>query len=201
MLRRRSMIGAGGVAIAVAIARHAARGATGVVEIHMRSNAEGSHVGFDPVGLLIQPGQTVRWVCAANVHTTAAYHPANDGHSLRIPRAARPWVSDFLLPGETFAVVLTVEGVYDYFCSPHEQGGMVGRIIVGRPAGPGSFPFDYFKNGAEGRDWLDVPPDARAVFPSVAEIMQRNIVPATMISSAICRSGTRFALLRRISPY
>jgi plastocyanin len=62
----------------------------------MRSDAEGSRVGFDPVGLLTQPGQTVRWVCDANVHTTAAYHPTNDRHSLRIPRSAKPWASDIL---------------------------------------------------------------------------------------------------------
>jgi plastocyanin len=178
ILRRRSVMEAGGAAIVAAIARHAARAATGAVEIHMRSDAEGSHVGFDPVGLLIQPGQTVRWVCDANVHTTTAYHPVNDRHSLRIPRAAKPWASDFLLPGESFATVLIVKGVYDYFCSPHEQAGMVGRIIVGRPAGPGSLPFDSFKSSPEGRDWLEVPPVARGVFPSIAEIMRKGAVPA-----------------------
>ena len=178
MLRRRSVIGTGGAAIVAASASHATRAATGVVEIHMRSDAEGSHVGFDPVGLLIQPGETVRWVCDANVHTTTAYHPVNGRHSLRIPRAAKPWASDLLLPSEAFATILTVEGVYDYFCSPHEQAGMVGRIIVGRPAGPGSLPFDSFKSSPEGRDWLGVPPAARGVFPSIAEIMRRRVVPA-----------------------
>lgn len=28
-------------------------------------------------------------------------------------------------------------------CAPHEETGMVGRIVVGRPAGPGMQPFDY----------------------------------------------------------
>ena len=47
-------------------------------------------VWFDPVGLLIQPGQTVRWTNkdAGNSHTATAYHPANDGHPLRIPAGA-----------------------------------------------------------------------------------------------------------------
>jgi hypothetical protein len=40
---------------------------------------------------------------------------------------------------------LTAEGVYDYFCMPHERAGIVGRLIVGLAAGPGAPPFDYFK--------------------------------------------------------
>src|ERR1039457_548900 len=110
------------------------------VTIRMRSDTDGAHVGFDPVGLLIQPGPTVRFLCEANYHTTAAYHPANGGHSLRIPRTAQPWASDVLQPGETFEVTLNVPGVYDYFCAPHEAAGMVGRLIVGQPIGPGSMP-------------------------------------------------------------
>ena len=39
-------------------------------------------------------------------------------------------------PGDRFEVTLTVPGVYDYFCTPHEAAGMVGRIIVGQPARP-----------------------------------------------------------------
>ena len=31
----------------------------------------------------------------------------------------------------------TVTGVYDYFCIPHEEAGMVGRIIVGSPTSAG----------------------------------------------------------------
>ena len=41
--------------------------------------------------------------------------------------------------------MLTVEGVYDYFCAPHEMAGMVGRIIVGRP---GAQPFDDYRRPA-----------------------------------------------------
>jgi plastocyanin len=117
--------------------------AHGAVEIRLRSDPLGTHVWFDPIGLLIEPGQTVRWVTEANVHTSTAYHPANDGHALRIPEAAEPWDSGYLVePGDQFEVTLTVEGVYDYFCTPHEIAGMVGRIIVDRPSGPGTLPFD-----------------------------------------------------------
>jgi plastocyanin len=155
-----------------------------VVTIRMRSDAGGEHVGFDPVGLFIQPGRTVRFLCEANYHTTTAYHPTNANHSLRIPRTAAPWTSDVLQPGEHFEVTLHVPGVYDYFCAPHEQAGMVGRLIVGEPTGPGSMPFDWFKGRPEGQLWIPVPDAARAVFPSTDEIMRRGSVAAKPFNMA-----------------
>jgi plastocyanin len=109
-----------------------------VVEIRIHGSPDGSHAWFDPVGVLVQPGQTVRWINLDPVyqHTTTAYHPQNSDHSLGIPKEAAPWNSDYLRPNETFSIRLTEEGVYDYFCIPHEKGGMVGRIVVGRPVGP-----------------------------------------------------------------
>ncbi len=149
-----------------------------VVEIRMRSVEGGAHVGFDPVGLLVRPGTTVRWIIEADVHTTTAYHPANDDHALRIPEGAEPWDSDYLVnPGDSFELKLSVEGVYDYFCAPHELAGMVGRIIVGRPTGPGSRPFDYFKKDSTKANWKSVPPAARTAFPSLEEIMRKRLIP------------------------
>ena len=177
MLTRRALLSAGGL-----LAAGLAWADTAVVEIHMRSDSDGSRVGFDPVGLLIQPGQTLRWICDANYHTTAAYHPDNAGHSLRIPREAKPWSSDVLQPGEHFDVTLTVPGVYDYFCAPHEQGGMVGRIIVGVASGPGSLPFDWYKGRPEAKDWVPVPPTARSVFPAIADIVRRNSIPGVKLA-------------------
>ncbi|MBX6322056.1 MAG: hypothetical protein IRY94_09535 [Rhodospirillaceae bacterium] len=147
------------------------------VEIGMRSDAEGATVWFDPIGLFVEPGATIRWVVHENVHTTAAYHPANDHHSLRIPETAQPWNSDYLVnPGDHFAVTLTVPGVYDYYCLPHEAAGMVGRIIVGEPGGPGARPFDWFKDLPEAKDWLPVPEAAQAAFPSIEAIMRDRVV-------------------------
>ena len=148
--------------------------------IEMRSNALGSRVWFDPIGLYVEPGTTVRWVVRENVHTTTAYHPRNDHHSLRIPDRATPWNSGFLVnPGDHFEVTLTVPGVYDYYCAPHEAAGMVGRIVVGKPIEPGSEPFDYWV-GRPGTDhWRHVPGAARSAFPSVARIVaERRVHPA-----------------------
>jgi plastocyanin len=148
-----------------------------VVEIRMWSGKDGSTVGFDPVGIFIEPGQTVRWVNLREVHTTTAYHPQNGGRSLRIPMEAVAWNSGYLVnPRDHFEVRLTVEGVYDYFCIPHEMAGMVGRIVVGRPAGPGTLPIDYFLSDPKTAHWLPVPPAAAIAFPDIEEIMTKKIV-------------------------
>ena len=57
--------------------------------IEMRSDTLGARVWFDPIGLFVEPGTRVRWIVRENVHTTTAYHPKNDKHSLRMPAGAR----------------------------------------------------------------------------------------------------------------
>jgi len=138
------------------------------VEIVMRGDADGATVWFDPIGMLVQPGQTIRWTNRdpGNSHTATAYHPDNAGHARRIPDGAEPWHSGYLLPDETFAVTLTVEGVYDYFCVPHEHAGMVGRIVVGRPTGP----------QPSGESARPIPDVAQRAFPAIEDILRRGAV-------------------------
>jgi len=151
--------------------------AADIVEIRMGGDSTGAKVWFDPIGVRIEPGQTVRWILETNVHTTTAYHPDNDGHALRIPERAEPWDSGYLVePGAHFDATLTVEGVYDYFCAPHEAAGMVGRIIVGKPGGPGTLPFDDPRSDPAKTGWKPVPAAARAAFPSIDAIMAHGIV-------------------------
>ncbi len=148
-----------------------------IVDIAMRSDIDGARVWFDPIGVLVSPGTTITWITRENVHTATAYHPDNDGHSLRIPKGATPWDSGYLVnPGDSFQVTLTAPGVYDYYCAPHEHGGMVGRIIVANPSGPGALPFDYFKSHDPVPDWQDVPEMARNNFPSIQRIMEQGTV-------------------------
>ncbi|MEO8636174.1 MAG: plastocyanin/azurin family copper-binding protein [Gemmatimonadales bacterium] len=145
----------------------------------MRSDSLGSRVWFDPVGLFVVPGTTVRWIVRDNVHTTTAYHPRNDHHSLRIPEQALPWDSGFLVhPGDHFDVTLTEPGVYDYYCMPHEASGMVGRLVVGEPGGPGTLAFDYWDGAPGTATWRSVPEAARRTFPGVARILaERRVHP------------------------
>jgi plastocyanin len=178
---RRSALLAGGLALAgwafPRVPRAAETAPESIAVIRLQSDTLGTDVGFEPIGLYVAPGTTVRWVLEANVHTVTAYHPRNGNHSLRIPPAAQPFDSGFLVnPGATFEQRFTVAGVYDYFCLPHEAAGMVGRIVVGQPGGPGALPFDYFKSLPEGRGWLEVPQAAQDAFPSVAAIVRERSV-------------------------
>jgi plastocyanin len=170
MLSRRDMLRAGGVFLAGLPFSRALAQTAPPVEIIMRGNADGSVVWFDPIGLLLQPGQTVRWINRdrGNSHTSTAYHPGNDGHPLRIPAAAQPWNSDYLLPDEWFEATLTEPGIYDYFCIPHEHAGMVGRLVVMEQGA--SVPAALTGSPIEGL--------AADPFPSVEEIIRQGKVGA-----------------------
>lgn len=154
------------------------------VEVRMKMSPDGTQVYFDPIGLHLQPGDTVRWIQEANFHSVTAYHPANSNHELRLPEQAKPWDSGILLAeypaeGSTFEWTFTVEGVYDYFCRPHEVAGMVGRLVVGQPGnGPGSRPFNY----APERHWNPVPVAAQRAFPAIETIRQQGMVRVTPAS-------------------
>jgi plastocyanin len=149
------------------------------VEVRLLQTRDGNAY-FDPAGIHIAPGDTVRWVQISGFHSITAYHPRNDNHELRIPESAEPWDSDILQaqfpkPGATFEHVFTVQGVYDYFCKPHEMAGMVGRVVVGEPGnGPGTKPFGY----APSEHWKPVPDAARKAFAPVTEIVQKGTVHA-----------------------
>jgi len=162
MQSRRAFIISGAPVLAGLILPRIAFAAPQTHTIRMESDTLGSTVWFDPIGLHVQAGDTIRWVIGSNVHTVAAYHPDN-GHALRIPAGAAPWNSGYLVnPGDAFEVTLTEAGVYDYYCEPHEFSGMVGRIVVGM--------------GEASADWADVPAVARRAFPSIADIMARGVV-------------------------
>lgn len=132
--RRQTLALGGSFALALGVR---AQGAAPVV-IEMAGTARGEHVWFTPHGLAIEPGSTVRFVNndPVNAHTATAYHPDLSGRPRRIPRGAEAWDSGFLMPGDTFEVRLTMPGVYDYYCRPHEYAGMAGRILVGTPSHP-----------------------------------------------------------------
>lgn len=107
---------------------------------------EGDAFYFDPIGLFVEPGETVTWVIDSGSHSSTAYQQGNGGAEVtRIPEDAQAWDSGTLTEeGATFDHTLDVTGTYDYFCIPHKQLEMVGRLVVGEPGGPaeGSQPPD-----------------------------------------------------------
>lgn len=169
---RRQALQAGGSFLAALLLRPQPVLAAETVEIVMQGTPDGSHVWFDPVGILVQPGQTIRWTNRdpGNSHTVTSYDPSLFERPRRIPEGATPWNSDYLLPDESFSLTLGVPGVYDYFCVPHEHAGMVGRIIVGTP---GTGAADYANAGA---GLTELPEIALAGFPDVAAIIAAGAV-------------------------
>lgn len=83
---------------------------------------------FDPIGLYVEPGTTVRFEIEEGSHSATAYAD-------RLPADAAPFDSGVLSQGE-FEHTFEVPGTYDYYCIPHKSMGMVGRIVVGSPGGP-----------------------------------------------------------------
>jgi plastocyanin len=165
--RRMLAIGGGGLA---ALAAPRTLHAAGLAGITMGGTTRGEHVWFTPAGLRVEAGTVVRFINrdAGNSHTATAYHPDLFDRPLRIPAGATPWDSGFLLPGESFEVQLSVPGVYDYYCLPHEHAGMVGRIVVGRPGDAG------WQGPATGAG--DLPEAALSGFPQVADILAAGCV-------------------------
>lgn len=87
---------------------------------------------FHPHIVHVKKGGTVTWKDESGRHAVVAYHPSNHGKPNRIPKRAKPWDSDALTGGE-FSHTFDVEGVYDYYCPPHEPMGMIGSVVVGNP--------------------------------------------------------------------
>ena len=166
LARRRILALGGGILATLSLPAIVRAGRVEVIE--MRGTARGERVWFRPHGLAVEAGTTIRFVNRdpGNSHTATAYHPDNFDRTRRIPKAARPWDSDFLLPDENFEVTFTVPGVYDYYCIPHEMAGMVGRIVVGDPG----------DTGWEGpsTDTEDVSPEVLGNLPAVEDILNRG---------------------------
>lgn len=167
-ISRRRSLAEGGLLLAALLLPRGSAHAGEAIEIAMTGRPDGSRVWFDPIGIHLQPGQSIRWInrTEGNSHTATAYHPALFDRPRRIPEAARPWDSDYLLPAEEFVHAFDEPGVYDYYCVPHEHAGMVGRIVVGSPRAN-----DWIVGAADG-----VPEIALAAFPSVEEIVEKGMV-------------------------
>jgi plastocyanin len=111
-----------------------------IVEIEGRELPE---FYFEPVGLLVQPGDTVRFVAATPHHTATAFH-AQHVKAHRVPEGVPPFSSPVIPIGEVWEYTFDVPGTYDLWCGPHEPYGMVMRIVVGEPAGPAEEPVTDF---------------------------------------------------------
>ncbi len=131
--------------VLVAVMAVAVAQTTHVVDMHI-TPVEGRQTPefyFEPVGLLIQPGDTVNFVALSPHHTATAYH-AQHVKSHRVPDGVEPFSSPIVPVGEVWSYTFTIPGTYDIWCGPHEHYGMAMRIVVGEPGGPAEEPVTDF---------------------------------------------------------
>lgn len=85
---------------------------------------------FEPAIIQVLPGDVIRFEVMEGLHTVTAYHPDNR-RPLRIPTTATSFDSGMLNAGDSWLLLIEEQGVFDYFCLPHERMGHAGRIISG----------------------------------------------------------------------
>jgi plastocyanin len=106
---------------------------------------------FDPDSITVAPGDTIVWENVGTIgHSVTAYEdgiPADAAYfatggfdaedAARSAYTAGDPESGDVAGGESFEHTFEVEGVYEYFCVPHESAGMVASVDVtagGAPA-------------------------------------------------------------------
>lgn len=89
---------------------------------------------FDPIGLYVERGDTVRWTVESGRQSVTAYGVGDTPR--RIPDGAATWDSGPLETGDTFERTITTPGTYDYFSRPDRHAGAVGRIVCWSAGGP-----------------------------------------------------------------
>jgi plastocyanin/sugar lactone lactonase YvrE len=101
-----------GVAAAVMLSAGVSAARADVIEVQVRNNV------FDPNFVIVNRGDTVRWVFTQGLHNTTS----NDGF----------WMSDETLPaGSEYEVTFDGTGQYDYKCTLHvDCCNMVGTVYV-----------------------------------------------------------------------
>ena len=152
-----------------------AAGQSTVKKITSTRNYGAGRYYFNPLGLYVTLGETVQWPAGREGFSVTAFHPDNDNHELRIPENAKSFDSGIMRVGTTFEYTFEVEGTYDYYSRRHEVIGMVGRIVVGRPGGPGEKPFGY--GSREGRAPIYKEVEKVFEFARSEEIVRENVIP------------------------
>jgi len=109
------------------------------LNIRPRENVDIPEFYFEPTGLFVEPGDTVRFDMATPHHNVNAYHP-KFGYSQRVPEQTPAYSSPILGAGEYWLYTFENEGVHNIMCAPHELFGMVGSVVVGSATGPGTNP-------------------------------------------------------------
>ena len=94
---------------------------------------------FEPKVLTVDAGETVTFINESeDAHTVTAYENEipeaasyfSSGGFANENEARDDLAGGLLSAGEKFDVRFEMPGTYQYFCIPHEDSGMIGRIVV-----------------------------------------------------------------------
>jgi plastocyanin len=87
---------------------------------------------FDPTVVHIKAGESVEFRNTALITHSVTDDPklAMDAKDASEPAGAAPFNSGDIAPGQVYTQTFTQPGTYTYFCTHHEDDGMVARIIV-----------------------------------------------------------------------
>lgn len=148
---------------------------------------------FEPTGLQIEVGDTVQFNLATPHHNVNAYHPQL-GYTQRVPDGVPAFSSPVLTQGDYWMYTFDKEGVHDVMCAPHEVFGMVGRIVVGSPTGPGANAVGEAPGGEQAR-----PPEFTAALVLNDPAMQPDaIVEAGSVSWSDLPAESKRPMLRPV---
>ncbi len=82
-----------------------------------------SNLVFTPANINVNVGDTMQWNWVNGSHTTTA-------DASGIPAGAATWNSQMNSTVTTFSYRITVAGVYNYYCVPHQGSGMVATFTA-----------------------------------------------------------------------
>jgi plastocyanin len=110
---------------------HEGFGMDGVINVGTRPanmvDVDAVGMVFDPDSVQIDPGDQVRWTRRSESHTTTSGTGSAD------PNSGLLWDADLNLASPIFTRQFDDEGVFPYYCGPHEFDGMLGVVVVGDP--------------------------------------------------------------------
>ena len=101
-----------------------ASNATAVIDLGFMS--------YDPVDVTIHPGDSVEWRNTSVITHTVTDDPrrAKKQEDAGLPAGAQTFDSGDIPAGQVYMQTFTIPGTYRYFCTHHEDHGMVGTVVV-----------------------------------------------------------------------
>lgn len=92
-------------------------------------------MSYDPVDITIHSGDTVEWRNTSLITHTVTDDPrrAKKHEDVSLPSGVQSFDSGDIPAGQVYMHTFTTPGTYHYFCTHHEDHGMVGLVIV-KPA-------------------------------------------------------------------